>query len=229
MTWPRTIVKMTKPKRSKLCVKPQDLSAQFCHLKNMSLTSILRVLIFSRDPRKVYKTMTQFGMTILSLVNVCLVIRWKTCQPKQSCPLLTQTAQSGNDNRNAWQEWLWSLSYYSMAVSGHRSNCSIRSSAPTSWNIKRKMSKTLSSELINKKWTVILLITNGTISSLKQVDHEIVPANPTNSLTCAVELLLTNSQEQYSLKDLNNQQSLQKVSFHKCTFNFSAWAVKKWL
>lgn len=97
-----------------------------------------------------------------------------------------------------------------MAVSGHKSESSIRSYASTSMNTKRKMSETLSIDLNDKKRSAIFPITDGNSSTLTPVHHEIVPVS-TPSTKRMVEPLLTDSQEQQILNELSIQQSQQTI------------------
>lgn len=99
-----------------------------------------------------------------------------------------------------------------MALSGHRSESSIRSYASqTSLSTKRKMSETLSDSLNNKK-------TVTTITATSSVGHSEIPVAES-----APEPLLTASQEEHILNELSIEQSntQQTVNnFYNCTFNF---------
>ena len=94
-----------------------------------------------------------------------------------------------------------------MALSGHRSESSIRLSLST----KRKMSETLSESLNNKK-------TVTTIAATSSVGHSEIPVAGNTP-----EPLLTASQEEHILNELSIEQSntQQTVNnFYNCTFNF---------
>ena len=83
-----------------------------------------------------------------------------------------------------------------MALSGHRSESSIRSYASqTSLSTKRKMSETLSESLNNKK-------TVTTIAATSSVGHSEIPVAENTP-----EPLLTASQEEYILNELSIEQS----------------------
>ena len=100
-----------------------------------------------------------------------------------------------------------------MAVSGHRSENSIRSyAAKTSLSKKRKMSEALSS-------TTLADQTPQRAHSDTVLAEMNLPKSPIN-----YNNLLTDSQEDFLLNELNLQQSntQQNVvnNYHNCTFNF---------
>ena len=99
-----------------------------------------------------------------------------------------------------------------MALSGHRSESSIRSYASqTSLSTKRKMSETLLESLNNKK-------TITTITATSSVGHSKIPVAES-----APEPLLTASQEEHILNELSIEQSNTQQTannFYNCTFNF---------
>ena len=97
-----------------------------------------------------------------------------------------------------------------IALSGHRSESSIRSYASqTSLSTKRKMSKTLSESLNNKK-------TVTTIAATSSVGHSEIPVAENTP-----EPLLTASREEYILNELSKSNTqLTVYNFYNCTFNF---------
>ena len=103
-----------------------------------------------------------------------------------------------------------------MALSGHKSESSIRSSAAqTSLSTKRKMSETISRSLNNNQQ--MELVSEAEMSSSSAVGSE-----ETTVSAAQAEPLLTASQEEFILNELSIQNSQQTVNnFYNCTFNIA--------
>lgn len=102
-----------------------------------------------------------------------------------------------------------------MAVSGHRSENSIRSYATrTSLSTKRKMSETLSTSISNTSERGTSPATSNTSTIVRNAVQPCITGSP----------ILSASQENYILNDLQVQQSSNEsiqVNYYNCTFNYN--------
>ena len=192
-----------------------ETGGPFCPVLSFEKTSLVltrRTSTCFRGPRRQLMKTMKFGTTTWSLVNARLVTRWRSCLSKQSSPACTQITQS-----ERWQsQYLTSAAtkpgISCVALSGHRSESSIRSYASqTSLSTRRKMSETLSESLKNKKAVT-------TITATSSVGDSEIPVTKS-----APELLLTASQEENILNEPSIEQSnTQRTvnNFYNCTFNY---------
>ena len=100
-----------------------------------------------------------------------------------------------------------------IAVSGHRSESSIRSyAAQTSLSTKRKMSETLADSLNNKRTvTTMMACNNDSTTSVGQCE---IPA------TEPLRPILTASQEEYIVNELHSTSQQTVNNYYNYTFNF---------
>ena len=154
----------TKPRCHKQCLKLADLFAQCCRLKNTSLVLSRRASTCFKDPRRQFDESDEVWYDNMVVGQLTLGDEMKklSIEAKLSCvstnhsiraTTITILDECGYEARHI------------MALSGHRSESSIRSYASqTSLSTKRKTSETLPESLNNKK-------TVSTITATSSVGH----------------------------------------------------------